>query len=497
MNKKFAACLAVAVMVVAGSALAAYWLGVFPPTSSVSVVGGIVTDQSDDCLVIWCYKPEVQLTLDGHEGTVRIRNCVTGSDITGAEGAVFEDDTTISLPASGERRTVKITPPQKEEFVFAVMGDSQGHNDVLANTLHRLDGCDFALICGDLTPSGRASEFVPFQEALNASRVPVYTTIGNHEVKTDGPGEYTSKLGPTEYAFTYSDITFAVVDSSDLNITSDQVDWMRDAFEGAVKKVVVTHAPCYDPFDDNHTLFPESCQRMLDFAKEDDIDAVLTGHIHAFNYTVIDDTDFIITGGAGANLVDGVHHFVNVTVGNSGQMSYEMCDVEVNTTLDPFVALTGAEGTTLNVTYEELFAMDTQNGFSSFENNLGNIGGEGVYSGVPIGDLVDLVGGMEDGDIVRVTASDGYTQDFGYLNIYPDATWLDLQGLIVLALSVDGESVSTWEDGPKLVTIPSDGLYDNSDCEATSYDGQGYWDYPSAGARWVKNVASIQVIPCP
>ncbi|HUV62026.1 MAG TPA: metallophosphoesterase [Thermoplasmata archaeon] len=497
MNKKLVATLAVVAMVVVGSAFAAYWLGVFPSSSSVDIVGGIVANQSDDYLTIWCYQPELELTLDGYEGTVRIRNCVAGSEVTGAQGAVFDDNTTISIPPSDERRTIMVSPPQKEEFVFAVMGDSQGHNDVLESILQRLDGCDFAIICGDLTPTGRPSEFVPFQEALNSSRIPVYTAIGNHDVKTDGADEYISRLGPTEYSFTYNGITFAVADSSDLNITAGQIEWMRDAFVDAERKVVVTHAPCYDPFDDNHTLFPESCERMLDFAESDDIDAVFTGHIHAFNYTVIDDTDFVITGGAGANLVDGVHHFVNVTVDNSGGMSYEKCDVMANATLQPFVTLTGADGGALNVTYEGLFTMDIHSGFSSFENYFGNIGGEGDYSGVSIAYLVDLIGGMQEGDTVRVTASDGYSQDFGYLNIYPDAAWLDLQGLIVLAMHFDDESVPAWEDGPKLVMIPSDGLYSNSDCEATSYDDQGYSIYPSAGARWIKNVASVQVIPCP
>lgn len=498
MNKRLVAALAVVSMVAAGSALAAYWLGVFPSSSSLSVAGGIITSQSDESLTIWCYQPELEIKLNGYDGEILIRNCVSGSVITGAESAVFEDNTTIRIPALGAEGTVKVTPPVRNGgFRFALMGDSQGRNDILASILKRLDGCDFAIICGDLTPSGRPSEFVPFQEALNASRVPVYTAIGNHDVKMGGPDEYTSRLGPTEYSFTYNGVTYAIVDSSYLNITSDQVEWMRDAFLGAEKKVVVTHAPCYDPFGNNHTLFPESCQRMLDFAESDNIDAVFTGHIHAFDYTVIDNTDFIITGGAGANLVNGTYHFINVTVDSSGSMSYDMCDIEVNTTVPLFVTLTGTDGVSLNLTYEELFAMDIESGFSSFENYYGNIGGEGLYSGVSIGNLVDLVGGMQEGDTVRVTASDGYTQDFGYLNIYPNATWLDLQGLIVLALCVDEESVPIWEDGPKLVMIPSDGLYDNSDCEATSYDGQGYSVYPSAGARWVKNTASIQVIPCP
>ena len=493
MKKKLVAVVVVTAVVAAGGALAAYWL-LASPSTGIHITGGVVAYESEELLTIWCYQPVVELTLDGRDGMVELRNCVRGSTVTGVSGEVFNDNTTVSFQAPEERTTVRIAPPAKSGFTFAVMGDSQGHNDVLARILARLDGCEFAFICGDLTPSGRPSEFVPFQEALNASSVPVYTMPGNHDVKTDGPGEYVSRLGPTEYSFEYAGITFTVVDSSSLNITSQQVGWMRETFDAADKKVVLTHVPCYDPFGDNHTLYPESSERMLDFASSDDVDVVFTGHIHAFNYTEIGDTEFVITGGAGANLVDGEHHYVNVTVDSSLDFSFERFDVVVDIPAQPFVTVTGRDGAAHNLTYEDLSAMDIVSGYSSFENYYGNIGGEGDYSGVSLADLVDLAGGMQDGDILRVSASDGYYQDFGYLNVYPDETWLDLQGDMVLALTYEDESVPMWEDGPKLVMIPADGLYSNADCEATSYDGQGYSVYPSAGARWVKNVASIQVI---
>ena len=67
---------------------------------------------------------------------------------------------------------------------------------------------------------------------------------------------------------------------------------------------------------------------------------------------------------------------------------------------------------------------------------------------------------------------------------------------MLIAFAMDSEFLPDWEDGPKLIMLASDGLYNNSDCEATSYDGQGYDIYASAGARWVKNAATIQVIPC-
>ena len=337
----------------------------------------------------------------------------------------------------------------------------------------------------------------PISELAYIGKALFFEQILGDDVKTDGDKEYTSRFGPTQYSFSYGGVTFAVMDSSDLNVTESQIDWMRDVFPDDGKTVIMTHAPCYDPFGDDHTLFPASCQRVLEFAESDDIDAVLTGHIHAFNHTVIGGTDFVITGGAGATLTDGEHHYVNVTVSGSTGFAFEKHDVIVEMTPPPHVSVVGRDGSIQNITFEELAALPVLEGFSSFENFFGNIGGEGYYEGTALSTLVDLVGGMQEGDTLRVTATDGYYEDFGYLNVYPDSTWLELQGPMILAMALNNVSVPDWLDGPKLVMMAPDGLYSNEDCEATSYEGQGYFEYPSAGGRWVKCVSTIQVIPCP
>lgn len=496
MTRKPIAALAITAMTVAGGVLAAYWLGFLPLGDDIRVEGAVVTYRSGDAMTIWCYQPGCSITLKGYDGTVEILNCVSGSEVTGVDGIDHIDGTSLTLIASGGTVNVFITPPAKDSFTFAVMGDSQGHNEVLAEILSRLGGCDFALLCGDLTPTGRASEFVPFQEVLNCSTVPIYMTVGNHDVKTDGATEYISRFGPVQYDFSYGGVTFAVLDSSDLNVTESQVDWMRDVFPDDGKRVIMTHVPCYDPFGDDHTLSPESCERVLGFAEYDEIDAVFTGHIHAFNHTVIGDTDFVISGGAGATLTDGEHHYVNVTVNGSAGFVFEKHDVIMEMTTPPHVSVVGRDGGLYNMTFGDIAAQPVLEGSSSFENFFGNIGGEGYYEGVAVSTLVDLAGGMQEGDMLRVTATDGYYQDFGYLNVYPDSTWLELQGPMVLAMALDNVSVPEWADGPKLVMLAPDGLYSNEDCEATSYEGQGYSEYPSAGGRWVKCVSVIQVIPC-
>lgn len=496
MNTKHVATLSVVAMVVVAGALAAYLLGMFPSSSSVNVSGGIVADQSENSLTVWCYGPCVDLELDGYEGEVVLRNCIGEPQVHGADSAERIGNTSYRFYASGDGVRATVDPPVKDEFTFAVMGDSQGHNEILSVILSELEGCDFAFLCGDLTPSGTESEFAAFQATINESAVPVYTTPGNHDVKAGDDNEYRLRLGPVEYDFEYCGVRFAVVDSSDLNITAGQIEWIRDVFQDADRRVMMTHVPCYDPLGDNHTLWPESCERVLGLIGNDGVDAVFAGHIHAFNHTRIAETDLVISGGAGATLVDGDHHYVRVSAGGTAPFDIDKFDLDLEPQPTSFLSVTDRNGTTCNYTYEDLSAMEILEGNSSFENYFGSIGGEGFYTGVALRDLIDVVGGMEEGDVLRATATDSYCQDFGYLNVYPNEDWLELQGVMLVALSLDSVSIPNWEDGPKLIMLAFDGLYSNSDCEETSYEGQGYSVYPSAGARWVKNLATIQVIPC-
>jgi predicted phosphodiesterase len=477
---------------VIGLALATYELQVWSAGKVAEVEGGAIIFESADQLTIRCLSPDMKLDTNGFSGRVTMYNSFPDCVLQGYDGEVTRNGTVLSFDLDGGKGEYRLVAPEKQDFSFAVMGDSQGHNDIIEEALNMTTGCDFVIHCGDLTPSGGRYEFAAVNQALNTSEVPVFTTPGNHDVKNYGPAGYLSTFGPTQYAFDYGGIRFAFVDSSDLNITAEQISWLAKTFSGANRKVIVTHAPSYDPFEGNHTLDPASCERIQDFALENGVTAVFTGHIHAYYILRVDNTDFVITGGVGGSLTAGTYHWLRVNV-TSDAFAYERVDILCNSTLPPTLTLKG-HGMTQNLSLEELNSMQQVEGDSSYQNQFGNIAGTGHYKGVTVSSLLDLVGGISEGEILRITATDGYYQDFGYGNVNPNSTWLAFQGPMIVALSFDGSTVPDWQDGPRVAMLPSDGLYNNSDCSNTSYPGQGYDLYPSAGARWVKNVAIIEVV---
>jgi len=481
--------IALAVVVVAGAFVTAWYL---IGDDDVSVEGGHVLHQDADLLTVRCLSPEVSVRLNGFSGQVEFTNCFVDAQVLGHEEDAVKNGTRISLFVSEDVKELNLTVPRRQSFRFAVLGDSQGKNDVLAQILASLKGCEFVIHCGDLTPSGAESEFEAVQETLDSAGVPVFTTPGNHDARLGNLARYEKRFGPADYAFEYSGLSFVFLDSSDQSISGRELEFAEQAFGDAEAKIMVTHMPCYDPFGSDHTLDASSCDRVEAFALDGGLSAVYTGHIHAFHILEVEGTEFLITGGAGATLVDGEHHHVVAAV-DDGDLSHEKVDLVIDWTTSPHVSLVGREGLVLNLTFEDLLATESLTGHSSYENLYGNIGGAGVYSGPSVASLVDLVGGMAEGDVLRVVAGDGYAQEFGYLNVHTSDEWLALQGTMVLAIAFEGDVVPEWSDGPRLAFLAPDGLYNNSDCEATSYEGQGYYLYPSAGSRWVSCVASVTV----
>jgi len=111
------------------------------------------------------------------------------------------------------------------------------------------------------------------------------------------------------------------------------------------------------------------------------------------------------------------------------------------------VEVVGGNGVSQNVTLAEMLFMDSVIRNSSYENTYGNVRGAGEYMGVKISDLVDLVGGMDEGYVVRVVAEDGYSQTFERSKAYPNQTIWDIQGDMILAYAFAGYTIPAYENG--------------------------------------------------
>ena len=382
---------------------------------------------------------------------------------------------------------------------FYVFGDSQGYQGgveqiVTAANLHRPD---FLFHCGDLTPFGQENQYQAVKAVLDQSIVPVYTTIGNHDLKDDGGDLYVEYFGSSTYSFDLGPAHFTVFNTSSSDVTAQEFTWLEQDLSQTEAEFlfVFTHIPPFDPrTGEDHSLTNSTTStQLMSLFEANDVDAVFTGHIHMYNETVVNGVRYIITGGAGASLYaneesGGIYHYMNVTLDESGLV---IKPVPLDTPSLPrdVVAIRGlVEDVTLSL--DDLLLMDIITGYSSFQNQYDNWRGHGTYTGVVISELVELVGGMTINDTLFVRSFDGYAQEFSYSNVYPNATWAAIQGPMVLAYAYNGTSILDWADGMRLAMIPPDGEYSNTDANQTSESG----DLISAGTRWVRFVSLIEVI---
>lgn len=395
-----------------------------------------------------------------------------------------------------------LTPP-KTGISFYVFGDSQGYQGGLtqiANDANQ-ERPDFVFHCGDLTPFGQENQYQAVLSALSAFQMPVYTAVGNHDIRQGGAARYLEYFGPALYSFDVWSAHFTVFNTSTGDVDEGEMEWLEHDLSQSEAdfKFVFTHIPPFDSRPEyDHTLMnATTAERLMALFENYDVNTVFSGHIHMYNTSMRNGVQYVISGGAGASLYataeeGGIYHYVRVTVDDSGVAVTPVLLDPPSWARDTVVIRSVSEDVTL--TLDDLLRLNLTEGFSSFQNERLNWGGQGTYRGVTISHLVELVGGIGPNDIVRVTALDGFTQDFCYGNLYPNTSWFDLQGHMILAFEFNGDRVPDWRDGMRIAMLPEDSAYSNEDCLQTSAPGMGCDTYPSAGARWVRSVSKIEVI---
>ncbi|RZN36639.1 MAG: hypothetical protein EF813_06800 [Methanosarcinales archaeon] len=127
------------------------------------------------------------------------------------------------------------------------------------------------------------------------------------------------------------------------------------------------------------------------------------------------------------------------------------------------------------------------------ENETVNYKDKGAVKGTDVRDLCDLVGGMSDGDEIKIRASDGFNKRFGYENVYDPPSG---QGPMVLCWYKDGTYVPDYDAGMQIIFFADDHIFGNWDmheCMAPEYRYNYSSEYPSANGLSVRFISDIVV----
>lgn len=253
--------------------------------------------------------------------------------------------------------TQKNEVSEVEEFTFAFMTDihvqyesraDEGYQAAITE-INALKP-DFVITGGDLimdalgVPYERAdSQYVLYQEINEQFNMPVYNTMGNHEVfgiyeksgvSPDHPeykyGMYEQRLGETYYSFDYDGWHFmilnSVIETEDRHyigmIDEKQMEWIRqDLLDVAdtTPIAISTHIPFITVFTqvlygeyapDYHGLVVENARDVLDLFEGYTLRLVLQGHLHYLEDIEVNGTHFITGGAVSGRWWNGPNHGV-------------------------------------------------------------------------------------------------------------------------------------------------------------------------------------------
>ncbi|HBP18799.1 MAG TPA: hypothetical protein DEA08_13575 [Planctomycetes bacterium] len=215
-------------------------------------------------------------------------------------------------------------------------GDENQQGEVVGAMLGH--PADLVLHLGDVVyPAGAREDyaegyFEPFAPLI--ANVPVYPTMGNHDVKSEGGRPFldvfvTPTNGPDgegrNYSFDWGCVHFVCVDviSSEFQRGSPVNEWLqRDLAEShAAWRVVFFHVPPYSPTRGESKELVEHLVPVLEAGR---VDLVLSGHDHNYaRFLPRERCTYVVSGGGGKSLYsvqsredlaygESVFHFLEV-----------------------------------------------------------------------------------------------------------------------------------------------------------------------------------------
>ena len=188
-------------------------------------------------------------------------------------------------------------------------------SDFNKGTLYRLleaidkSECDVVIHSGDVTQSGRRTEYTRARQMLSTIDAPLVVLPGNHDARSGGLYLFEEYIGETSGVREIDDaviihVNSAFADSNQGRIGMVKYDLMRRAlndYSDMPIKVIALHhhvVPIPRAGRERNVLY--NAGDILDLILSSDVDLVLSGHRHYPNIYRIENTVFINAGTASA-----------------------------------------------------------------------------------------------------------------------------------------------------------------------------------------------------
>ena len=232
---------------------------------------------------------------------------------------------------------------KRDDFSFIVFGDNKNSITTFNRIVKKINREDvlFAIDDGDLVFDGEMEKFRFFIQQIRHLKKPLFTVIGNHEVRERGKANYYDLFGPYYYSFSVGNTYFIMLDdSNEDDIDPWQLEWLKKELEAGKNYkhlFVFMHVPLFDPRKGDrkkgHSLSDITLANKLnELFDKYPITMLFASHIHGYFKGVWGKTPYIITGGAGAELfgtnpMHYFYHYIKVSI-KGNEVTYKVIKVK-------------------------------------------------------------------------------------------------------------------------------------------------------------------------
>ncbi len=205
---------------------------------------------------------------------------------------------------------------QKEEFCFAVIGDTQsrGTFEQIAKEL-RSEPLSFAVFLGDFVRKGTEGSHNYFKSEYTtefAFPFPTFFVVGNHDVDINNfpLSRFEEVYGPSIFSFEYQKCLFVVLRILNEPYSNEESLKFLEKLSSEKdlpnynKIFVLMHIPPPISSDFSAREFKGSAE-IISLIEKLKADYVITGDYHGYARIAINNTVYLVTGGGGAHLEEG------------------------------------------------------------------------------------------------------------------------------------------------------------------------------------------------
>jgi predicted phosphodiesterase len=177
--------------------------------------------------------------------------------------------------------------PLANDFSFIFISDLHiegGTHSYFHGLKDRLDGASFIVIGGDITQNGRKADVDRFIAEAGAMGVPVYATIGNHDLYSGG-WDNSRAIGPSSFTVKVGNQARLVcLDTGNGTLGQAQTAWLEETLAGSAEGTVIvaTHMHFFvnDCLETQQLTSPEETAALLSLYRQYGVDLALCGHLH-------------------------------------------------------------------------------------------------------------------------------------------------------------------------------------------------------------------------